>query len=97
MSIPNENERYLNKQQLAARYGVKPRAIDRWIADPKLKFPPAYDFAGRPYRKLSDIEAWERARAAIPASARAPRGIGARKQAGARKRVAATSEPPEAA
>jgi len=82
MSIPNENEHYLNKQQLAVRYGVKPRAIDRWIADPKLNFPPAYDFAGRPYRKLSELEAWERKRAGIPASARAPRGIGARKRVG---------------
>lgn len=83
MSTPNESERFLNKRQLANRYGVKSRAIDRWIADPKLNFPPAYDLAGRPYRKLSEIEAWERKRAAIPASARAPRGIGARKRVGA--------------
>jgi predicted DNA-binding transcriptional regulator AlpA len=79
------DERYLNKQQLAARYGVSVRAIDRWIADPDLNFPPAYDFADRPYRKLSDIEAWERSRATIAAANRAARRL-RRKE----KEVAAT-------
>jgi len=77
--------RYLNKQQLAARYGVSVRAIDRWIVDPALGFPPAYDFAGRPYRKLSDIEAWERSRATVAAANRAARRL-RRKE----KEVAAT-------
>jgi hypothetical protein len=67
------DERYLNKQQLAARYGVSVRAIDRWAADFDLGFPPAYDFNGRPYRKLSDVEAWERSRAAITTASRTPR------------------------
>jgi hypothetical protein len=79
------DERYLNKQQLAARYGVSIRAIDRWAADPDLGFPPAYDFADRPYRKLSDIEAWERSRATIAAANRAARRL-RRKE----KEVAAT-------
>ena len=82
------DERFLSKQQLAARYNVSVRAIDRWIADPDLAFPPAYDFADRPYRKLSDIEAWERSRATIAAAARASRRLRTRK--GREKEVAAT-------
>jgi predicted DNA-binding transcriptional regulator AlpA len=73
MSLPAEQERFLSNQQLAARYGVSLRALHRWISKPELNFPPAYDFSSRPYRKLSEIEAWERARALIPASNRTPR------------------------
>lgn len=69
------DERYLNKRQLAVRYGVSVRAIDRWAADPDLGFPLAYDFADRPYRKLSDIEAWERSRAVVAAANRAARRL----------------------
>jgi hypothetical protein len=71
--MSSSDERYLSKQDLALRYGVSVRAIDRWTVKPGLSFPPAYDFNGRPYRKLSDIEAWERSRAAITAASRAPR------------------------
>ena len=83
--MPLTDERYLNKQQLAARYGVSVRAIDRWAVDPDLGFPPAYHFADRPYRKLSDIEALERSRATIAAANRAARRL--RKE---KKEVAAT-------
>jgi predicted DNA-binding transcriptional regulator AlpA len=84
------DERYLNKRQLAARYGVSVRAIDRWAADPDLGFPPVYDFADRPYRKLSDIEAWERSRATIAAANRVARK-GLRRKERKEKEVAATS------
>jgi hypothetical protein len=73
VSLPAEQERFLSNQQLAARYGVSLRALARWISKPELGFPPAYDFSGRPYRKLSEIEAWECRRALVPASSRTPR------------------------
>jgi len=62
---------FLTRRQQARRYGVSTRTIDRWSDDDNLGLPAEIDIAGRKYRKLSDLETWERARAAIAAANRA--------------------------
>jgi hypothetical protein len=71
MTTPDDT--FLPKQKQAERYGVTSRTIDRWSEDAELGYPPAYDFNGRPFRKLSDLETWERSRAVIAAANRAAR------------------------
>ena len=46
------------------------RTIDRWSDDDNLGLPAEIDIAGRKYRKLSELETWERARATIAAANR---------------------------
>ena len=62
---------FLTRRQQARRYGVSTRTIDRWSDDDDLGLPAEIDIAGRKYRKLADLETWERARAAIAATNRA--------------------------
>jgi hypothetical protein len=62
---------FLTRRQQARRYGVSTRTIDRWSDDDNLGLPAEIDIAGRKYRKLPDLETWERARAAIAAANRA--------------------------
>jgi hypothetical protein len=62
---------FLTRRQQARRYGVSTRTIDRWSDDDNLGLPAEIDIAGRKYRKLADLETWERARAAIAAANRA--------------------------
>ena len=51
-------------KELAERYGVVSRTIDRWLADPDLGFPkPCIVINGRRYWDLGEIEQWERAHA----------------------------------
>ena len=61
---------FLTRRQQARRYGVSTRTIDRWADDDNLGLPAEIDIAGRKYRKLSELETWERARAAIAAANR---------------------------
>ena len=61
---------FLTRRQQARRYGVSTRTIDRWSDDDNLGLPAEIDIAGRKYRKLSELETWERARAAIAAANR---------------------------
>jgi|SRR5215831_6447443 len=62
---------FLTRRHQAKRYNVSARTIDRWSDDPNLALPAEIDIAGRRYRKLSDLEIWERARAAVAAANRA--------------------------
>jgi hypothetical protein len=62
---------FLTRRQQARRYGVSTRTIDRWSDDDNLGLPGEIDIVGRKYRKLADLEKWERARAAIAAANRA--------------------------
>ena len=62
---------FMTRRQQARRYGVSTRTIDRWSDDDNLGLPAEIDIAGRKYRKLADLETWERARAAIAAANRA--------------------------
>ena len=61
---------FLTRRQQARRYGVSTRTIDRWSDDYNLGLPAEIDIAGRKYRKLSELETWERARATIAAANR---------------------------
>lgn len=45
------------------RYGVTDRTLDRWLAREDLQFPKPTIVNGRRYWRLSELEAWERARA----------------------------------
>ena len=52
------------KIAVAERYGnVDVRTIDRWLADPALKFPRPVFINNRPYWDEKDLEKWERTRA----------------------------------
>ena len=46
-------------RDLAARYGVHVRTIERWIGDPKLGFPQPLYIRKRRYIRASDLQAWE--------------------------------------
>jgi hypothetical protein len=68
MPIPETEERYLSRRKQAERYDKSIKTIERWGDDPALGYPPEIDINGRKFRKLSDLEAWERQRAAIAAT-----------------------------
>jgi predicted DNA-binding transcriptional regulator AlpA len=53
-------------KELTERYDVVSRTIDRWLAYSDLGFPKPLVINGRRYWDLSEIEQWERARAAAP-------------------------------
>jgi hypothetical protein len=64
----NQEERYLSRRKQAERYDKSNKTIERWGDDPALGYPPEIDINGRKFRKLSDLEVWERKRAAIAAT-----------------------------
>ena len=49
---------------VAARYQVTSRTTDRWDRQPGLNFPRPIRINHRKYRRLSELESWERDRAA---------------------------------
>jgi predicted DNA-binding transcriptional regulator AlpA len=54
----------LRKGAVAERYGdVDVRTVDRWLADPALKFPRPIFINRIPYWDESDLTKWERTRA----------------------------------
>jgi hypothetical protein len=67
MAIPDI---YLTRRQQGQRYQCSTRTIARWGEDPRLGYPPEIDANGRRLRRLSDLEAWERGRAAVAAANR---------------------------
>jgi hypothetical protein len=66
--MTNPNETFLTRSQQAKRWSVSKRSVERWGENEKLGLPPEIDINGRRYRKLSELEAWERGRvvASIP-------------------------------
>jgi hypothetical protein len=50
--------------KVAQRFDVVPRSIERWAADAKLAFPKPLIIRKRKYWELSELETWERSRAA---------------------------------
>ncbi len=54
--------------KVLARYGISPMTRWRWERNPALSFPKPIIINGRKLWRLSDLEAWERARG-TPASA----------------------------
>ena len=58
-AIPESSAR-LPTGDVAARYGVTTRSVDRWWKDPKLGFPQPIYINDRKYWAIADLEQWER-------------------------------------
>lgn len=61
---------FLTRRQQASRYQRSVRTIERWGDDPELGYPPEIDINGHRLRRKSDLERWERERAAVAAANR---------------------------
>ena len=70
---------YLTGPQVDKRYSISAMTRWRWERNPGLAFPSPITINGRKLWKLSDLEAWERSRAA----ASGENGVGARRTEGA--------------
>ena len=57
-------EELLPDPLVAKRYHVSTRTLPRWDENPALGFPPPIRINNRKYRRLRDLERWERERAA---------------------------------
>jgi hypothetical protein len=68
----------LSDRQVAQRYDVVVRTLERWDLQPDLGFPPPVRINRRRYRELAALETWEKKKAA---------------QAGSRAEPAQTSPP----
>ena len=55
---------YLPAASVRARYSVSFMSIHRWLRDPELNFPKPIYIGRYRYWRLTDLIAWERARAA---------------------------------
>jgi hypothetical protein len=53
---------------VAARYGVTPRSIDRWRKDPELAFPKPIYIRDRKYWSVKELVNWERQRTSASAA-----------------------------
>jgi hypothetical protein len=62
----NQSGTKLPTVKVAERYSVTTRSIERWKKNPELRFPKPIGINKRWYWELSDLETWERARAASP-------------------------------
>ena len=60
----NTGEELLPDPLVAKRYHVSTRTLPRWDQNLTLGFPPPIRINDRKYRRLRDLEEWERARAA---------------------------------
>lgn len=68
--MTNPHETFLSRSQQAQRWSVSKRSVERWGEDEDLGLPPEIAINGRHYRKLSELEAWERSRAVAAAKKR---------------------------
>ena len=71
--MTNSNERWLSRSQQALRWSISKRSVERWGEDEELGLPPEIEINGRRYRKLSELEAWERKRAVAAVAKRTER------------------------
>jgi hypothetical protein len=62
-SIPGSSD-LLPDPLVAARYRVTPRTIYRWDQQSDLDFPRPIVIHGRKYRRVKELESWERKRVA---------------------------------
>lgn len=71
--MPNESEDInLPTRQVADRYKVHPRTVDRWVRDPALGFPSPMDINGRKYWVLRSLREFDQQRAQASAQRREP-------------------------
>ncbi len=73
--MTNPHETFLSRSQQAQRWSVSKRSVERWGGDKELGLPPEIEINGRHYRKLSELEAWERSRAVAAATKRSERRL----------------------
>jgi len=83
----NEAKVLLSDRQVAERYDVVVRTLERWDRQPDLGFPPPVRINGRRYRSVLALEQWDRANAR-KATPRTPRRVAVRKPATAESREA---------
>ena len=69
----SDDDALLPDPLVAKRYNVSTRTIPRWDANPALGFPAPTFINGRKYRRVRELEAWERYRAAHPMRGAGPR------------------------
>jgi predicted DNA-binding transcriptional regulator AlpA len=67
-TLPSSSDVRMPTVQLARRFNVVPRTIERWLDDPRLAFPAPLRINGRRYWSLAEIESWERRKAAEAAA-----------------------------
>jgi hypothetical protein len=60
--IQQKGEELLPDPMVAKRYNVSTRTIPRWDRTEGLGFPAPIEIRDRKYRRLSELEAWERKR-----------------------------------
>lgn len=58
------NDRYLSGPRVDERYDISPMTRWRWQRSAALQFPSPITINGRKLWRLSDLEKWERSRAA---------------------------------
>ena len=63
ITIPDSTD-LLPDPEVARRYHVNPRTLYRWDAQPALGFPKPLVINRRKYRRVEQLESWERERAA---------------------------------
>jgi hypothetical protein len=68
--MTNHTETFLSRKQQAERWSVTKRSVERWGEDEDLGLPAEIEINGRHYRRLSELEAWERSRAVATATKR---------------------------
>jgi predicted DNA-binding transcriptional regulator AlpA len=69
MSDSDPANTFLPDPKVRVRYGVTDMTLWRWSKDPNLKFPQPMKINGRNYRRLAELETWERKRARASRSA----------------------------
>jgi hypothetical protein len=79
--MTNPHETFLSRSQQARRWSVSKRSVERWGEDEALGLPPEIEINGRHYRKLSELEAWERSRAVAAATKRSEHKLSRDKEA----------------
>ncbi len=61
---PEEARHRVPARNVALYLGVSLRTLDRWLADPEMRFPrPAAVERGRRYWRIVDVTKWEESRA----------------------------------
>lgn len=67
MNVAADRPDFLPARRVWERYGVTDMTIDRWVKNPDLAFPKPVYIGRYRYWRISDLEAWERSRAKVPA------------------------------
>jgi predicted DNA-binding transcriptional regulator AlpA len=58
----------LSARQIAHRFGISIRTLERWLLNPELRFPRPIRILRRRYWELAEVQMWERRQAATSAS-----------------------------